>query len=162
MALAGLLEIADREFEAIQKEDASIRANARQLITSGRLSEVELTPDALRAYLGVRLGTDDRISDWTYDWTTKMLRSLGFQNIEQVDTCLLELDDDKISRVVYGVRVGQVSRFEAMLQASMGENFLKGHPWGEEDWYQNLVKAKLGNLRRAGLTVGSFQPHTTD
>src|SRR6266481_1271157 len=61
LTLAGLLEIADHEFEAIQKEDAYLRANARTLIEAGRLTEVELTSDALRSYLDVHLGSDDRI-----------------------------------------------------------------------------------------------------
>jgi putative GTP pyrophosphokinase len=65
MTLAGLLEIADREFEAIQKEDASLRANARTLIKSGDLDEVEVTPDALSSYLVVRIGPDERIADFT-------------------------------------------------------------------------------------------------
>src|SRR5713101_8931184 len=94
MTLAGLLEIADREFEAIQIEDTSLRANARILIEEGRLAEVEVTPDALRSYLSVRLGPDDRISDWNYEWTARILRGMGFQNLSQVDQCLHGWDDD--------------------------------------------------------------------
>src|SRR5258706_8660106 len=121
MTLAGLLEIADREFEAIQIEDASIRANARTLIDQGRFAEVEITPDALRAYLNFRLGPDDRISDWSYDWTTRILRSLGFQNVGQVHECINGFDDDKLSRIVLLGRSGQISRFEVVLAVSMGE-----------------------------------------
>jgi putative GTP pyrophosphokinase len=139
MTLAGLLEIADHEFEAIQKEDASLRANARTLIDQGRLNEVEITPDALRSYLDVRLGPDDRISDYTYDWTTKFLRSSGFQHLGQLDECISRLDDDRLSRIVLGGRGGQVSRFEVLLIASMGEHFIKGHPWNDTEWYPTLV-----------------------
>jgi putative GTP pyrophosphokinase len=158
MTLAGLLEIADREFEAIQKEDASIRANARTLIEEKRLNEVEITPDALRSYLDVRLGSDDRISDYTYDWTARILRNLGFQNLGEVDECISGLDDDKLSRIALGGRGGQVSRFEVMLAASMGENFLKNHPWGEHDWYQGLLRHWREKLTKADITVGSYQP----
>jgi len=162
MTLAGLLEIADREFEAIQKEDASLRANARTLIEAGRLAEVEVTPDALRSYLNVHLGSDDRISDYTYDWTTKMLRSSGFQNLGQVDECIAGLDDDKFSRIVLGGRGGQVSRFEVLLAASMGENFLKNHPWGEESWWRDIVQHWWEKLRKAGFNIGSYQPKKAD
>ncbi len=161
MTLAGLLEIADHEFEAIQKEDAYLRANARTLIDEGRLAEVELTPDALRSYLNVRLGSDDRISDWNYDWTTKMLRGMGFQNLSQVDECISGLDDDKLSRVALGGRRGQVSRFEVMLAASMGENYLQSHPWilsSTGEWYRHLVKEWWERLKQAGITIGSYQP----
>lgn len=158
MTLAGLLEIADREFEAIQKEDASLRANARTLIQAGRLAEVEVTPDALRSYLNARLGSDDRISDFTYEMTAKMLRSSGFQDLGQVDECITGLDDGKLSRIALGGRGGQVSRFEVMLAASMGEIFLKNHPWGEYPWYQEALRRWLTKLRSAGVTVGSYQP----
>ena len=162
MTLAGLLEIADREFEAIQKEDASLRANARTLIEAGRLTEVELTSDALRSYLDVHLGSDDRISDYTYDWTTKILRSAGFQNLGQVDECISGLDDDKLSHIALGGRRGQVSRFEVLLAASMGENFLKAHPWSDYDWFREIVQRWWKSLEKAGITVGSYQPKKAD
>jgi putative GTP pyrophosphokinase len=162
LTLAGLLEIADREFEAIQIEDASLRANARTLIEEKRLNEVEITPDALRSYLDVRMGSDDRISDYTYDWTAKILRGVGFQNLGQIDECISGLDDDKVSRIALGGRGGQVSRFEVLLAASMGENFLKNHPWGEHDWYRNLLQHWREKLKRAGVTVGSYEPRKAE
>ena len=151
------MEIADCEFEAIQKEDASLRANARTLIDRGRLNEVEITPDALRSYLDVWLGSDDRISDFTYDWTTKFLRSSGFQDLGRLDECISGLDDDKLSRVVLGGRGGQVSRFEVLLIASMGENFIKGHPWGELN-NQALFVASKTCFEKRELLLGSYQP----
>jgi ppGpp synthetase/RelA/SpoT-type nucleotidyltranferase len=158
MTLAGLLEIADREFEAIQKEDAWLRANAKKLINQRRLNEVEITPDALRSYLDGLLGSDNRISDYTYDWTAKILRSLGFQNLGQVDECISGLDHDKLSRIALGGRGGQVSRFEVLLATSMGDNFFKNHPWAEYPWYQAMVQRWWEKLRNAGVTIGSYQP----
>lgn len=161
MTLAGLLEVADREFEAIQIEDASLRANARTLIEQGRLIEVEVTPDALRAYLNVRLGPDDRISDWSYEWAAKMLRGMGFRNLGQVDECINGLDDDRLSRFALGSRSGQLSRFEVMLAASMGENYVQNHPWvvgGGSDWYRPIVENWWARIKKAGYTVGSYQP----
>ncbi|HXQ27226.1 MAG TPA: hypothetical protein VN822_12520 [Candidatus Acidoferrales bacterium] len=166
MTLAGLLEIADREFEAIQTEDDSLRANARTLIEEGRLNEVEVTSDALSSYLDARLGPDDRISDYTYDWMTKILRTLGFQNLRQVDECIAGLDDDKLSRAVLGGRRGQVSRFEVLLLASMGETYLQSHPWIANAeiaaWYRPIVERQLDKLRQSGFTVGSYQPKKTE
>ena len=165
MALAGLLEIADREFEAIQTEDASLRANARTLISEGKLGEVELTPDALHSYLDARLGQDDRISDFTYEWTAKTLRGMGFQNLGQVDECIGGRDDDKLSRIALGSRSGQVSRFEVLLAASMGDHFIQTHPWivnGRGDWYRDIVEGWLERLKQAGFTIGSYQPKKPD
>lgn len=161
MTLAGLLEIADHEFEAIQKDDASLRANARTLISEGRLNEVELTADALHSYLNARLGPDDRISDFTYDWTAKTLRNMGFQNLGQIEECINGLDDDKLSRIALGGRSGQVSRFEVLLAASMGHNYLQTHPWvvnSETDWYRPVVEGWWKKLEQAGFTIGSYQP----
>jgi putative GTP pyrophosphokinase len=161
MALAGLLEIADREFEAIQHQDASLRANARTLISEGRLAEVELTADALRVYLDERLGSDDRISDWTYEWMTKILRGMGFKKLAQVDECIAGLDDDAMSRIALGGRSGQMSRFEVLLAASMGENYISGHPYVNGDlngWYAKVVRRWCEELQRAGFCIGSYQP----
>jgi putative GTP pyrophosphokinase len=158
MTLAGLLEIADREFEAIQKEDASIRANAKILIETGHSAEVEVTADALRSYLDVRLGSDDRISDFTYDWTAKLLRNLGFQNFGQVDECIQGLDGYRLSRIALGGSGGQVSRFEVMLSVSMGEHFVKNHPWADLAWFPDAEHRKREKLEQAGVAVGSYQP----
>ena len=165
MALAGLLEIADREFEAIQTEDDSLRANARTLIFEGKLSEVELTADALHSYLDKRLGPDDRISDFTYDWMTKLLRGMGFQNLGQVDECIAGLDDDRLSRIALGSRSGQVSRFEVLLALSTGDYFLQMHPWtvgGAGEWYRRIVHRWLELLKQAGFDAGSYRPNKTE
>jgi hypothetical protein len=89
---------------------------------------------------------------------TKILRYSGFQNLGQVDECISGLDDDKLSRIVLRGRGGQISRFEVLLAASMGENFLKNHPWNDLPWYRDKVKQWLEKLRKANVPVGSYQP----
>jgi putative GTP pyrophosphokinase len=158
MTLAGLLEVADREFQAIQEEDASIRANARSLIAENRLSEVEITPDSLRAYLNSRLYPDDRISDYSYEMQTRVLRAIGFQNLFQIEECISGLDDDRLSRVVYRTRSGQISRFEVLLITSMGEGILKNHPFAQGEWFSQWVETTLDKLRKSGVTIGSYSP----
>jgi ppGpp synthetase/RelA/SpoT-type nucleotidyltranferase len=159
MTLAGLLEIADREFQAIQEEDANLRAAAKTLINEGRLDEVEVTPDALHTYLDVRLGTDDRISDYTYEWMAKILRRIGFQTLGQVHECISGLDDDKLSRTALGSRSGQVSRFEVLLVTAMGgDSYLKGHPWGGASWFRTIVEGWVEKLRQSDVHIGSYSP----
>src|SRR2546422_11291637 len=121
----------------------SLRMEAHASVQEGRLEEVEITPYALRAYLDLRLGPDDRMSDFSYEWTTKLLHSLGFSNLGQVEECIANFDDDVVSRVVHGTRQGQLTRFELLLEAGMGEGFLNNHIWREEKWFQDMARNKL-------------------
>jgi hypothetical protein len=163
MTLAGLLEIADREFQAIQEEDASLREAARSLIDEGRLSEVEVTADAMRTYLDSRLGPDDRISDFTYEWIAKILRALGFQTLAQINECISGLDDDRLSRIALGTRSGQITRFEVLLVAAMGsDTYLQNHPLGELAWYRSSVDHWVEKLKQNGVTIGSYIPKKTE
>jgi ppGpp synthetase/RelA/SpoT-type nucleotidyltranferase len=81
MALAGLLEIADREFQAIQDEDRELTDSARNKVHAGDLGGVEITPDALKLFLDKKLGPDDRIAEGSYDWATRMLKRFGFRDL---------------------------------------------------------------------------------
>jgi len=58
MSLAGMIEIADREFQAIQDADRRLTEEAREHVNKGRLEEVEITPDALKTFLDKTLGSD--------------------------------------------------------------------------------------------------------
>ncbi len=158
MTLAGLLEIADREFEAIQQADTTLRNEARESVELGHLEQVEITPDALRAYLDKQLGPDDRISDYTYEFTAKILRELGFSNFRQVDDCIAGYDDDLISRTVHGTRQGQIERFELMLLAGMGENFAQKHPWSQDLWFREMLQRQSEKIRGGGIEMKRYTP----
>jgi putative GTP pyrophosphokinase len=83
MSLAGLLEIADREFQAIQDTDFHLTKQARALVDKGELGAVEITPDALKTFLDKNLGPDGRISDFSYDWLARTLKTLGFRTLSR-------------------------------------------------------------------------------
>jgi len=166
VALAGLLEMADREFEALQRDDETLRREARHSVEIGNLAGVEITPDALRSYLDRRLGADGRVSNWSYGLLANHLRKLGFQTLSQVDACIRGYDDDRVSRAVYGTRHGQITRTELTVLASMGQNYIARHPWGkpgpdgaapEYDWVAAWNRY-LGRIRDAGIEIGSFDP----
>ena len=125
MALAGMLEIADREFQAIQDADKQLTQEARSRVAGGQLSQVEITPDALKAFLDKKLGADGRMSEFSYDWTARLLKRLGFRTLEQVERCINGYDDDRLSRIAIGSRLGQTARFEYMLLAGMGEHYIR-------------------------------------
>jgi ppGpp synthetase/RelA/SpoT-type nucleotidyltranferase len=159
-ALAGLIEIADREFQAIEDEDRNLRAQARRNVDLGNLEEVEITGDSLRAYLNRAYGLDGRMSDFSYNWAATLLVKLGFVNFAEVDECIKGVDDDYISRVAFGSRQGQLSRFELVLLAQMGKNFILAHPWSEAsaDWFVPQQLELLNRLQGSGIEVGDYRP----
>lgn len=158
MSLAGLLEIADREFQAIQDADRDLTRTAETQISSGNFSFIEITPNSLKTYLDKTLGSDGRMSEFSYDWMARLLLRLGFTSLEQVDDAINQYDDDKLSRIAEGARQGQLSRFESVLLAAMGEIFIQRHPWAPEEWFQRSRKKFIEKFKRANIPVGSFDP----
>ncbi len=155
MALAGLLELADREFESIQKQDATQRTEDAQKIAAGKYDDVEITPTALKGYLDKKLGPDGRMSAWSYEFTVRILRGCGFSSFAEIDQALIGIDDDVLSRAIYGSRMGQLMRFELMLLAALGERFLEEHPLRKyEDWHERTKKF-YDQLEQEGLTPAS-------
>ena len=160
IALAGMLEIADREFQAIQDADAELRVRARESVELGNLREVEITPDALRAYLDKKLGSDARMADWSYGWTAALLRRLGFANLQQVDECIGSYSDDEVSRILYSTRQGQLTRFEDLLLASMGDAYSHNHTWADQVWFLDRCREKVDKLKALGISIGTYCPKT--
>ena len=153
MALAGLLEIADREFQAISDEDRRVRTDALNLIERGDLDQVEVTEESLKAYLDQTLGPDGRMSSFSYEWMARVLKRLGFSNLRQVHNCVDGYNDDQISRLLEGSRQGQITRFEQVLLASMGEQYIERHPWFKVQggWFEDRKRRSLARLREAGI-----------
>jgi ppGpp synthetase/RelA/SpoT-type nucleotidyltranferase len=158
MALAGVLEIADREFQAVQLEDERLRLQARASVQEGRLEQVEITGDALKAYLDQKLGSDWRIAIWTYEYMARLLRRLGFTNFRQIDECIAPYDDDALSRSLHGNRQGQRTRFEDMVLAAMADRFIERHVLAHDAWYRNMLEERLGKIRKAAVPVGQYDP----
>lgn len=158
MSLAGLLEIADREFQEIQDADRKLTTQAVDLISAGDLQTVEITPNALKSYLDKKIGSDGRMSDFSYDWTVRLLLRLGFTSLDQVDKCIEPYDHDRISRLIDGTRQGQLTRFEYMLLAGMGKKFIERHPWALELWFPERRTKNLEKLSEAKILIGFYDP----
>ncbi len=158
MSLAGMLEIADREFQAIQDEDESLRIEARQSVRKGKLEKVEITPDALKAYLDNKLGPDGRMTDFSYQFTARLLRRIGFSDFREIEECIGGYDDDHLSRILWSTRQGQITRFEYQLLAGMGENYIKYHQWSKYDWFIQDRRKELDKFRQAGIEIGTYLP----
>lgn len=158
LSLAGLIEIADREFQAIQDADRDLRSRDADLISAGELKTVEITPSALKSYLDKRLGPDGRMSDFSYDWTVRLLLRLGFTSLEQVDKCIEPYDDDQLSRLIDGTRQGQLTRFEYMLLAAMGEKFISRHAFSSETWFARRRMVILNLFSENEIRTDWFDP----
>ena len=156
MALAGVLEIADREFQAIQDEDKLLKQQARTSVEEGVLDQVEITADALRSYLDRRIGSDARTTDFSYEYTALMLRRLGFTTIDQVDACIEGYDDDQLSRIRWQRRQGLMSRFEDMLLAGMGPTFVE-RLTNHAGWRDSL-SSSLASYQEHGIPIKNYDP----
>lgn len=163
LSLAGMLEIADREFQAIQEEDDRLKTKARQSVAEGRLEDVEITADALKAYLDAKLGADGRMSDWSYRYTARLLQDLGFSDLNQVDRAISDIDHDFVSRSIWGSRQGQLSRFEDALMVALGEEWTRRHPSNRtsSDSRERSLRI-LEKLQAAGIPVGTYRPTEDD
>ena len=156
MALAGLLEIADREFQAIQDEDQELKKKARTSVEKGVLEEVEITADALRSYLDKRVGSDARVTDFSYEYEARVLRRLGFTTIEQVNACIEGYDDDKLSRIVWDYRQGPLSRFEDMLLAGMGQGYIQRRT--NDSVIRKFLQESLSKLEESEIAIKDYDP----
>lgn len=158
MAVAGMLEIVDREFQAIQDEVRLTRRAATESVEKGRLDRAALTADTLRSYLDGRLGTDRRLGDSNYEAWVRVLRELGFTSLSQLDDCIEDLDDTAISRAIWGSRKGQRERFEGLLLAGMGAYYIDHHPSRDLDHFVELRRRWLDRLQEHGGPVRSYRP----
>ena len=156
MALAGVLEIADREFQAIQDEDKSLKQEARTSVEKGVLDQVEITADALKSYLDRRVGTDARTADFSYEYTAQLVRRLGFTTIEQVDACIEGYDDDQLSRIAWDRRQGPLSRFDDMLLAGMGPVFIERRT--NDTYSKDFISNTLAKFKERGIRIGNYDP----
>ena len=86
-----------------------------------------------RSTLDKRIGPDGRISEWAYDWTARLMKILGFRDLKQIDGAIADYSDDQLNSIAMGSRQGQITRFELMLLAALGERFIERHPWSDSE-----------------------------
>jgi len=157
-ALAETIEMADREFQAIQDEDEKLRSAAVMSISSGNLKQAEILPDTLKAYLDTRFGSDGRMALFSYNVVADILKTMGFANIQQIDDCIKSYDDDHICRTLRDFRQGQLRRFAYTMLAGMGEHYARLHPWSSDKKFLRRCRAIIKRLNDGGIAVGSYAP----
>lgn len=99
------------------------------------------------------------MKQWSYEFTAKILRQLGFDTLAQLDEGISGYDDDTVSRTLWGSRQGQLSRLEDTVLAAMGEIYIERHPWAtsDPDWVERW-RYKLKRLADAGIGTRSYRP----
>ncbi|MBU3101928.1 MULTISPECIES: GTP pyrophosphokinase [Clostridium] len=173
MALAGLLEIADREFQSIQNDDVMLKKQSRISVNSGKLQNIEITNDSVKAYLDKKLG-GEADKDNIYDHEANMLIELGFKDLQQVDDCIKNYDVENIRRILFDKidseksvsdkAVSQFLLFMSLLIAGMGETFIKRHPWtnpsisDDSDYWIKYWYDLITLLKKSGITVRNYIP----
>jgi putative GTP pyrophosphokinase len=158
VALAGMLEIADREFQAIDDTNRTLENTAKEKVQTGDLSGAEITPKALKLFLDRRLGPDGRMSERSYDWTAGLLKTLGFHDLKEVEAAISPFGDGhKLCRALHDTKQGQLYRFEQMILAALGEQWVARHPWAKEAEWVDRFRVRLKRFNEAGTKTGAYQ-----
>jgi putative GTP pyrophosphokinase len=95
------------------------------------------------------------MSEWSYDWTARLLMSLGFRDLREVEEAIAPYDGHRLSMTRYGSRQGQISRFELMVQVALGEQWVDRHPWQEEEWLTRR-RQDIDRFKSAGIETGTY------
>jgi len=90
----------------------------------------------------------------------RVLKKVGFRTLEQIDKCIRGYDDDALSRIASGGRRGQTTRFEYMLLAGMGENYIRRHLFAGQPWYGSGERQSLRKFRTSGVDLREYDPVT--
>jgi len=155
--LAGLLEIADREFQAIQSQEKNVNEENIKNIKNRQYSDIQITISTIEAYLNNYIGVEKNVSKIAYENEVKILLNFGFTTIEQVYECTKGYDANNLSKIVRGTYEGKIEKFELVLLASMGDNFLKKHLWKDNSWFIEEKSKDLKMLRKENIIIGSYK-----
>ncbi|WP_316185904.1 MULTISPECIES: hypothetical protein [unclassified Bradyrhizobium] len=159
VALAGMLEIADREFQAIDDANRDLEDAAKEKVQAGGdLSGAEITPRALKLFLDSRLGPDGRMSEWSYDYEAGLLKTLGFHDLKELDAAISRFcDGHKLCQALHSTKQGQIYRFEQMVMAALGEQWVVRHPWSKDQTWVDRFRDHLRRFNEAGELTGTYQ-----
>ena len=86
---------------------------------------------------------------------------MGFRDLKQVEAAVANYDDGQLSGLAYRARLGQTTRFELMLLASLGEKFVERHDYRNLSWFRESQARYLATFKDRGIKIGTFDPLET-
>jgi len=90
----------------------------------------------------------------------RLLKKFGYRTLGQVEKCIRSYDDDALSRIASGSRHGQTTRFEYMLLAGMGENYIRRHLFDGVSWFGPADRERLEKFKSNGVELREYDPLT--
>lgn len=145
-------------FDISQDLSAAIASNDAIETDSPEEAVFSITPLDLKSFLDRRIGSDARISGYTYSWTVELLRSLGFSNLDQVDEAISGYNSARLSYAATGALQGQATKFEFMLLAALGNLYIERHMWAANIWFGARERRLLSEFEERGIVVKNYDP----
>lgn len=87
---------------------------------------------------------------------------LGFRDLGQVEECIHGSNSKTLSRLIFGSIKGPFTRFELLLLAGMGENFIKRHPLSTDPVYSKMLWSRLSRLGASCVTTRKYSPKDSE
>ncbi|GAA1172392.1 bifunctional ribonuclease/(p)ppGpp synthase [Ornithinimicrobium humiphilum] len=139
---AGLLELADREFETIRDRLRVSVVEAAEEDTDPRIDATDLA-----AFLAGRFPDAGWSRTDHYAWVSSLLLELGITSLKELGSVLQEVDSAAITeQMAYKYPPGAVRRLDDALLASFGERYVALHGNAHR---VDLLRARLARLSGA-------------
>ncbi len=144
--LAGLIEIGDREFQFLQDEDRRIKEEQDNDIKSGNIEKIEITGETLKYLLDEMLGIDSRLSDWSYLFASRVVKSMGITNLKELKEIIDSTDIESMRDKLWKWRPGPTTVLEFILLCYFKEEYILKHPLSQKDYAESLKKQWRASL----------------
>jgi predicted RNase H-like nuclease/ppGpp synthetase/RelA/SpoT-type nucleotidyltranferase len=142
---AGLLELADQEFETIrQRLQQGLHAAAPDHVGD----DPRISPRELAAFLAGQYADAGWSRTDHYTWISGLLLELGITSLDELGEVLRSVDSEALNeRMDYRYPPGAVRRLDDALLAAYGDRYLALHG---NDHREPLLQARLARLRGEG------------
>jgi hypothetical protein len=85
-----------------------------------------------------------------------MVKRLGFRDLKQLETAIAIYDDRQLSGLATGGQQGQTTRFEYMLLASLGGQYIQRHPYCNYVWFRESSERELARFQESGVKIATY------
>lgn len=119
---AGLIELADKEFSAINEEfQELLQARKPAQVTERKGTSVE----SLANWLAARYPSAPRSKSAHYEWLSGLLSELGYEDLTDLESALEQIDsEDVTARMKHPFPAGSVRRLDDDLLEALGDTYI--------------------------------------